>query len=143
MSEDVAHKRKLIKAKKELGKEITLIRKSLLLSLRELAKRVEIPPSNMKYIEDGVNAPSQSTYLKVMEVLSPSIDERSKLDDLYAVIRKTPPPDVCEIVIENYELFEVIRLVDSQRLSKNQIKRAKELFENFYEENKGGTLNGE
>jgi hypothetical protein len=44
------------KAKSKLGIEIAKSRGKL--SQRKLAQAVGLPPSNMKYIEDGVNAPS-------------------------------------------------------------------------------------
>lgn len=48
--------RDIEKAKTKLGLEITKSRGEL--SQRKLAQAVGLPPSNMKYIEDGVNAPS-------------------------------------------------------------------------------------
>ena len=45
-------------AKTKLGKSIKKLREQKGYSQRELARAVDLPPSNMKYIEDGVNAPS-------------------------------------------------------------------------------------
>lgn len=55
------------KAKSKLGTEIAKSRGKL--SQRKLAQAVGLPPSNMKYIEDGVNAPSHDVYAKVIEEL--------------------------------------------------------------------------
>ena len=64
------------------------------------------------------------------------------MDKLYVTIRKTPPPDVCETINSNQELFDVFRIIKSQQLSQEQITRAKELFQTFANENKGENENG-
>ena len=40
-------------------------------SLRNVAAAVDLFPSNLKYIEDGVNAPSPEIYIKLMHELEP------------------------------------------------------------------------
>ena len=122
------------KAKSKLGTEIAKNRGEL--SQRKLAQAVGLPPSNMKYIEDGV------IYAKIIEELNPPPRQRKVMDKLYATIRKTPPPDVCETINSNQELFDVFRIIKSQQLSKEQIIRAKELFQTFANENKGENENG-
>lgn len=128
------------KVKIKLGTEIAKSRGKL--SQRKLAQAVGLPPSNMKYIEDGVNAPSHDVYAKIIEELKPPPRQRAVMDRLYATIRKTPPPDVCETINNNQELFDAFRLINSQKLSKEQITRAKELFNTFACENKGENVNG-
>jgi DNA-binding XRE family transcriptional regulator len=128
------------KAKKRLGAEIAKNRGEL--SQRKLAQAVGLPPSNMKYIEDGVNAPSHDIYAKIIGVLTPPPKQRAIMDKLYTTIRKSPPPDVCETINSNQELFDVFRLINSQKLIKEQITRAKELFQAFADENKGENENG-
>lgn len=125
------------KAKSKLGIEIAKNRGEL--SQRKLAQAVGLPPStNMKYIEDGVNAPSHDVYAKIIEELNPPPRQRAVMDKLYATIRKTPPPDVCETINSNQELFDVFRIIKSQQLSKEQNNNvAKELFQTFANENKG------
>ena len=51
-------------SKKELGRLIADCRGTM--SQRNLASLVGLPPSNMKYIEDGVNAPSPEIYAKII-----------------------------------------------------------------------------
>jgi transcriptional regulator with XRE-family HTH domain len=128
------------KVKIKLGTEIAKSRGKL--SQRKLAQAVGLHPSNMKYIEDGVNAPSHDVYAKIIEELKPPPRQRAVMDKLYTTIRKTPPPDVCETINSNQELFDVFRLINSQKLSKEQITRAKELFKTFAYENKGENGNG-
>ena len=123
------------KTKLKLGIEIAKSRGKL--SQRKLAQAIGLPPSNMKYIEDGVNAPSHDVYAKIIEELKPPPRQRAIMDKLYATIRKTPPPDVCEIINSNQELFEVLRIIKCQQLSKEQITNIKELFRCFANENKG------
>ena len=58
----------ILNAKKELGKLISKSRENIM-SQRKLARGINIPPSNMKYIEDGVNAPTADVYEKILEIL--------------------------------------------------------------------------
>ena len=46
------------------------------LSQSQLAKRVSLPRSNMKYIEDGVNAPTAEVYDKLIKELKPDLQTR-------------------------------------------------------------------
>lgn len=55
---------------KELGQIIRDCRGTL--SQSQLAKRVGLPRSNMKYIEDGVNAPTAEVYDRLIKELKPN-----------------------------------------------------------------------
>lgn len=135
MANSIIKDKAMKKAKIKLGEEIAKSRGEL--SQRKLARAVSLPPSNMKYIEDGVNAPSHDVYAKIVKELKPPPRQRAVMDRLYATIRKTPPPDVCETINCNQELFDVFRLINSQKLSKEQIIRTEALFRIFADENKG------
>lgn len=124
------------KAKKKLGEEIAKCRGENK-SQRKLAEAIGLPPSNMKYIEDGVNAPTPDVYSKLIIELKPPPKQRETMDKLYTAIRKIPPPDVCDVINNNQELFEAFRLLDGKKLSKKQISQAKALFQAFADENKG------
>lgn len=69
-------------------------------SLRKMEDAVGIPASNIKYIEDGVNAPSPEAYEAIIKELNPTDEERKELDRLYSLIRGTPPPDVCKQAVQ-------------------------------------------
>ena len=71
------------------------------LSQSQLAKRVGLPRSNMKYIEDGVNAPTAEVYDKLIKELKPDLHTHRRMDHLYMAIRKVPPPDVCRTITQN------------------------------------------
>lgn len=131
-------------SKKQLGKLIADYRKELdvPLTMRKLAEAIELSPSNMKYIEDGVNAPSHKVYAKIIKVLNPSPEKHVLMDELYTKIRKTPPPDVCNSIIKNQDLFDVLRLISGQILTAEQISQAEALFKTFTDENKGEIENG-
>lgn len=135
MTKKIIKDTKIETAKKQLGQEIATCRGER--SQRNLASSIGLPPSNMKYIEDGVNAPTHDIYAKIIEVLKPPPKQRVIMDKLYTAIRKSPPPDVCETINSNQKLFDVFRLINNQQLSQEQITRAKELFQNFAYENKG------
>lgn len=131
------------KAKQKLGKTIKKLRENKEFSLRELARSVNLPPSNMKYIEDGINAPSPDKYLAIIRYLSPDSKNRDELDTAYSIIRGTPPPDVCNIICENKGLNDVLRIIDGQTLSVNQIEQLKQLIKSFKVEiGKGEKDNG-
>ena len=129
-----------IRAKKKLG---TLIRKcrGSNISQRQLAVAVGLSPSNMKYIEDGVNCPTADVYSKLISVLNPSAKKRVELDRAYMAIRHTPPPDVCDRVRNDPCLMNVIRAMDDAPLTESQAQQLKVLISSFASENREGELN--
>ena len=127
-------------AKTKLGKSIKKLREQKGYSQRELARAVDLSPSNMKYIEDGVNAPSPENYLSIIHSLLPNNKDRDKLDSLYSIIRGTPPPDICEFMCKNQELNDAIRIINGYELSPDQIAQVKQLFTSFKTE--GEAKNG-
>ena len=97
------------KEKAELGKLIAKYRDRQNYSLRKFADAIGLPASNLYYIETGVNAPTAEIYNNITLLLRITKAERAKLDKLYGAIRKVPPPDICEILINNPSLYEKIR----------------------------------
>ena len=106
--------------KGELGKLIKSNREAKDYSQRGLAKAIDLPNSNLKYIEDGINAPSPEVYKNIILQLNPNDKDRDKMDYLYSQIRGTPPPDICEFMIENDEVFNAIRK-NKYKLTRTQI----------------------
>lgn len=117
--------------KQSLGKMISRLRQSQNLSLRNFAKLISVPPSNVTYIEKGVNAPSPEIYARIINVLSPQAQEHQDMDMYYCKIRNVPPPDVCEILLKTPELREKLRLLDDVQLSPNQLESIGTLFSTF------------
>lgn len=114
----------LRKQKLLLGQAIKAIRtddERGYMSLRKLECAVGIPASNIKYIEDGVNAPSPETYEAIITELKPTDEEQKELDRLYSLIRGTPPPDVCRIICKNAELYDALRVLEHQTLTREQV----------------------
>ena len=122
----------ILNAKKELGKLIFQSRKNVM-SQRKLARGIDIPPSNMKYIEDGVNAPTADVYEKILEILQPPPLIRKQMDSYYMEIRHTPPPDVCKKIINDPNLLEAIQEITTKQLTMEQADRVKILFRSFAE----------
>ena len=120
--------------KVELGKLIKSNREAKDYSQRGLAKVIDLPNSNLKYIEDGINAPSPEVYKNIILQLSPNDKDREKMDYLYSQIRGTPPPDICEFMIENNEVFNAIRK-NKYKLTRTQTGQLSKLLESFAEEN--------
>ena len=117
------------KQKVKLGKLIKECRDKK--SLRSVADAVGLPPSNLKYIEDGVNAPSPETYTKLISELSPQASMHKKMDRAYMAIRSTPPPDVCKIVITNEGLNDSLRILEGCSLTTQQFQELNELLRSF------------
>ena len=112
-------------------------------SLRKMEDAVGIPASNIKYIEDGVNAPSPEAYEAIIKELNPTDEERKELDRLYSLIRGTPPPDVCKIICANEGLNNALRVLDNQTLTKEQIAEVTALLTSFKIHTKeGAATNG-
>ena len=105
-NQEIDNKKEL---KEELGQLIKFNRKAKGESQRGLAKAIDLPNSNLKYIEDGINAPSPEVYKNIILLLKPNDEDRGRMDYLYSQIRGTPPPDICEFIIENDEVFGSIR----------------------------------
>ena len=93
-----------------------------------------MPNSNLKYIEDGINAPSPEVYKNIILQLNPNDKDRDKMDYLYSQIKGTPPPDICEFMIENDEVFNAIRK-NKYKLTRTQTGQLNKLLESFAEEN--------
>ena len=131
MNREIANKKEL---KEELGQLIKFNRKAKGESQRGLARAIDVPNSNLKYIEDGINAPSFEIYKKIMIELNPNSKDREKMDYLYSRIRGTSPPDRCEFMLANNEIFDSIRK-NKCRLTRIQTEKLNTLLEAFAKEN--------
>jgi len=118
--------------KQALGKLIAQCRGNI--SQRQLAKMIDLPPSNLTYIENGVNAPSPEVYFKIIQTLNPKPKIRQKMDKLYMEIRNIPPPDVCNVLMENTEMVDKLRILSGLPLTQEQLRKVEELFNSFKEE---------
>lgn len=107
------------------------------LSQSQLAKRVGLPRSNMKYIEDGVNAPTAEVYEKLIKELEPDLQTRRRMDRLYMAIRKVPPPDICRTITQNKDLVDAMRKLEGCNLTSDQIESVAALFASFQENSEG------
>lgn len=131
MNREIDNKKEL---KEELGQLIKFNRKAKGESQRGLAKAIDLPNSNLKYIEDGINAPSPGVYKNIILLLKPSDEDRGRMDYLYSRIRGTPPPDICEFMLANNEIFDSIRK-NKCRLTRTQTEKLNTLLEAFAKEN--------
>ena len=123
------------RAKKNLGSLIVRCRGTL--SQSQLAKRVGLPRSNMKYIEDGVNAPTADVYDKLIKELKPDLQTHHHMDHLYMAIRKVPPPDVCRTITQNKDLVDAMRKLEGCNLTPDQIESVSALFASFQKNREG------
>ena len=132
----------VVKTKKKLGSLIVKCRGTNM-SQRQLAAAVGLSPSNMKYIEDGINCPTADVYSRLISILKPSKKKHTELDQAYMIIRNTPPPDVCNRVKNDPNLMNVIRAMDNALLTESQAQQIMALLGSFVSENsKGEQSNG-
>lgn len=131
LNREIDNKKEL---KEELGQLIKFNREEKGESQRKLAKAIDLANSNLKYIEDGINAPSPKVYKNIILLLKPSDSDRSRMDFLYSQIRGTPPPDICEFMLANNEIFDSIRK-NKCRLTRTQTEKLNILLEAFAKEN--------
>lgn len=117
--------------KQQLGIIITKIRTRKNISLRQFAKLIDLPPSNLSYIEKGINVPTGEVYQKIISILKPGEKDHYKMDHLYSSIRKSPPPDICYILMENNKLVEKIRKLSNIKLTVEQLNSIDFLFSTF------------
>lgn len=112
------HESSLQECKLRLGELIKECRGTM--SQRKLAAQVGLVPSHMKSIEDGVLAPTPEVYDKLITTLKPGEAMHSEMDALYMVIRRLPPPDICEWIINNPCMLRVVRRVAAEKLTFEQ-----------------------
>ena len=138
MSKKIAVDQATEQAMKQMGELIAEIRGKR--SLRKIAEPSGIPASQLQYIERGSMTPTADVYPKLLDVLQPDKKQRTRMDQLYMTIRKTPPPDVCELLINNPTLITVLRAMKDAKLSKNDMNSALALIAQM--KKKGDTDNG-
>ncbi len=117
--------------KSALGELISKLRNEKKLSLRKFATAVGLSPSNVTYIEKGINAPTSEIYQNIINALKPGGENQRELDRLYSIIRKVPPPDVCEILMKNPVIGEKLRLLNNPQLTNEQIQQMEKLLASF------------
>ena len=100
-------------------------------SLRNVAAAVGLSPSNLKYIEDGVNAPSPEIYIKLMHELEPKGKVKKDIEHAYMIIRQAPPPDVCKVIANNENLNDSLRVLEGYTLTQQQLKELDALLNSF------------
>ena len=140
MSKKTPEEKAVERAKKHLGEAIVKCRGSQW-SQRQLALAIGLPPSNLKYIEDGVNAPTADVYARLIEKLTPSIAVRARMDRLYMTIRKAPPLDVCDVIAKNPDLLDVLRGLNGKQITKEQLEQMSILIALFPDTDSEGEMN--
>ena len=138
MSKKIAVDQATELAMKQMGELIAEIRGKR--SLRKVAEPSGIPASQLQYIERGTMAPTAEVYGKLLDTLQPTREQQAELERLFMTIRKTPPPDVCELLINNPNLITVLRSMEDAKLSKKDMNSALALIAQM--KIKGDTDNG-
>ena len=119
MSKKIAVDQATERAMKQMGELIAEIRGKR--SLRKIAEPSGIPASQLQYIERGSMTPTADVYPKLLDVLQPDKKQRTRMDQLYMTIRKTPPPDVCELVTNNPDFIQLLRAIGDAKFTKKEI----------------------
>ena len=100
-------------------------------TMRSVAVAVGLSPSNLKYIEDGTNAPSPKIYTKLMQTLEPKGKIKKDIERAYMIIREAPPPDVYQIIKKNEGLNDSLRIIGGHTLTQQQLKELDALLKSF------------
>ena len=119
------------KMKAKLGQLISILRQEKKISLRNFADAIGLSPSNLSYIENGVNVPTPEVYQRIITELKPVAKNHQKMDKLYTDLRHIPPPDICEIMVRNPALCEKLRLLENTELTQKHINAVDGLFSSF------------
>lgn len=119
------------KEKDALGKLISKLRNEKGLSLRKFAENIGLSPSNMTYIEKGINAPTAEVYERILKELKPEEKEKTEMDRLFCMVRNVPTPEVCQVILNNYELGERIKSIGDTVLTAEQLNLVERLFNSF------------
>ena len=77
--------------KDALGKLISKSRVKKGFSLRKFAENIGLSPSNMTYIEKGINAPTAEVYERILKELKPGEKEKTKWTDSFVWCEKFQP----------------------------------------------------
>ena len=117
--------------KSALGKLMAKLRKEKNISLRKFADAVGLSPSNITYIEKGTNIPTAEVYEKIIKELKPKIEDKIEMDKLFCKVRKIPTPEVCQVILNNYELGEKIKTIGNTVLTNEQLSLVEKLFKSF------------
>lgn len=141
MPNKIATDKDIERAMKKLGKKLAECRGER--SLRKVSEPSGISAPQLLSIENGTLAPTSDVYAKLLITLNPTDKQRADMDHLFMAIRKVPPPDVCEVIINCPGLIPVIRTVDGVVLTEQQIETLNSLLGSFAQENtKGDADNG-
>lgn len=90
-------------------------------SLRKIAGQIGIAASQLQSLEEAKLTPTANVFSKLLVVLRPDEKTKKELEHLYMTIRKTPPPDVCEFIIDHPNLIPLLRSMDGMKLGKREI----------------------
>ena len=97
------------KSKCKIGEKIKKQRLKDEKSLRALAADCEMSYATLNDIENGNGFPTERVFLSLIENLSFTDENKKKMYDLYAEVKKTAPPDVMDFLSKNKEAVELVR----------------------------------
>jgi transcriptional regulator with XRE-family HTH domain len=93
------------------------------IGLRELAKQIEMQPSNYCSIESGSKpAPSEDKLRLIAKTLDLTIEEERVLFDLAARSRDDIPSDIKDLIRRESVIPALLRTVEDEKIGTEQIK---------------------
>lgn len=93
------------------------------IGLRELAKQIEMQPSNYCSIESGSKpAPPENKLRLIAKTLDLSTDEERVLFDLAARSRDDIPSDIKDLIRRDSVIPALLRTVEDEKIGTEQIK---------------------
>ncbi|WP_432666382.1 helix-turn-helix domain-containing protein [Wukongibacter baidiensis] len=104
------------------GKYLRSTRKKLM-SQRELASKIGVGYPYISKIENGIEPPpSEEVLIRMSKTLEVG------LDDLFIIAKKIPT-DIQNLIIDNPEIYHLLRLIKNRSISKNTLKEIETLIE--------------
>lgn len=70
-------------------------------------------------------------YERILKELKPGEKEKNEMDRLFCLVRKIPTPEVCQVILNNYELGEKIKSIGDTVLTTEQLNMVEKLFKSF------------
>lgn len=100
------------KQKQKLGQKIKTQRLKDKKSLRTLAAECEMSYATLNDIENGNGFPTEKVFICLVGKLN--FNDKEKMYNMYADIKKTAPPDVVDFLGKNRAVVDIVRQIMGQ-----------------------------
>lgn len=124
-----------VKYKISLGNKIKKMREASGYSQRKTALAVGITNAALSDIENGINFPSESVLIKLINHLNPSTVIKKDIYGIFAKAKDSPPPDISEFLKSNNEMCNLIRLCSSKVVTPESLENIRAIISELEDKN--------